>query len=123
MTIKQARFDDLGNLVISLTPEGASRLLLYVEFDDGVVGPSLFYELDGELRYVERPDPLFDELRRLQDLFGPEVRAMEFEILGDNFSTHFTYADQFNENADVLSREEAILKKHFGHADVNTDSH
>jgi hypothetical protein len=48
---------------------------------------------------------------------------MEFEIVGGNFSTHFSYADEFNADADILAREDAVLRKHFGHADVNTKSH
>ena len=120
MAIEHASFDELGNLVVGLTPRAASRILLYVEFEDGVIGPSLFYELDGELRYVERPDPLFGELRYLQQLFGPDVRAMEFEVRGAKFSADFTYKDQFDKDLDTLDRENAILEKHFGHSDVKT---
>lgn len=121
MAIADVRFDELGNLVVALVPQGAHTVLLYVEFDDGVVGPSLFYKLGGVLRYVERiNDLVFAELRRLQLLFGADVRAMEFQIQGENFSTEFTYADQFEYNADVLAREEAVLRKHFGHSNVET---
>lgn len=120
VAVTDARFEDLSGLVLSLTPPEAARLLLYVEFDDGVIGPSLFYELDSELRYVETVDPLFDELARLQSLFGPDVRAMELQISDDSFLTNFTYNDSFNEDSGRLSREDAILAKHYGHANVAT---
>ena len=118
MAVEQARLDNLGQLIVDLIPNDAGKILLYVEFDDGVIGPSLFYTLGSDLRYVERPDPLFDELRALQHVFGPEVRAMELVLLGSNINSSFTYEEEFDHSADRLSREDLVLKKHFGHADV-----
>jgi hypothetical protein len=118
VAVEQARFENLGQSVVDLVPNDAGKILLYVEFDDGVIGPSLFYKLDGDLRYVEDVDSLFDELQVLQDLFGPEVRVMEFELEGSKFITAFTYDEEFDDSADTLSRRALVLKRHFGHSEV-----
>ena len=122
MAIKDARYEDLGQIVVDLVPGEARRILLYVEFEDGVISPSLFYELNGEVHYVFSDEPLTNELIRLQDIFGPDVKAMEFELNGDNFSTRFVYADQFDAEADTTARGDAALQKCFGHASAHYPS-
>jgi hypothetical protein len=121
MAIKDARFDALGQLVHDHIPEAAQRSLLYVEFvDDGVVSPSLFYELvGGTLHYVEYAPGIDEELFRLQVIFGPDVKTMEFELKGSKFHTRFTYTDQFDLDVDASARRDTVLQKYFGHASAH----
>lgn len=118
MTIEKVRYEKLGELVLRLVPDGARKVLLYAEFEEGVIAPSLFYERGSELYYIEPDDDLFDELHRLQQLFGSEVKAIEFEVQESKFRTHFTYGDGFDSTSNKSSRTIAILQIHFGSAKV-----
>ena len=86
----------------------------------GVALVSLFYESDGEVHYIDPRDELFDEVENLQDQLGADVRAFEFELVGERFKTAFTYRDQFDDKADDLGRRSVVLMKHFGHRREST---
>ena len=117
MATEDARFEELGQLVCAHVPTRVRRILLYVEFDDGVVAPSLFYDLDsGALHDVISLREITEELFRLQEILGPDVKAMEFEVNGDNFSARFAYADNFDPEGDTEERTDAVLQRVFGHA-------
>jgi hypothetical protein len=123
MVVEDARYDELGSLLVALAPRGATKLVLYVEFDDGVIGPSVFYEHSNTLYYVPEPDDLFPELGRLQVLFGPEVRVLEFVVEDGKFHAAFTYEDQFDQFADRGRREDIVLQRLFGHANASEPDH
>lgn len=122
MAVKDARYEDLGQIVVDIVPSETRWILLYVEFEDGVISPSLFYELNGEVHYVFSDEALTNELIRLQGIFGPDVKAMEFELKGEKFSTRFAYADQFDAEADTSARTDAVLQRCFGHASAHYPS-
>ena len=112
-------------------PEDARKILLYVEFiDDGVISTSLFYDLEsGVLHYADPGAAFLDidraidkELFRMQDLFGPDVKAIEFEIQGDRFSNRFAYADEFDAVAGKPARTDAVLRRCFGHCSAQYQS-
>ena len=114
MSAEDVTYDKLGELVVVLVPDDARRVLLYAELDDGMVAPSLYYELNGDLRAVEPDDALFDELFRIQEFLGSEVRALEFELDGDTFQTRFTYEDDFDEASSKPDRTQKVLLARFG---------
>ena len=120
MAVMEARYETLGQAVADLAPPNAGRALLYVEFDDGVISTALFYELDSDVHYVFADDNLTAELIRLQEVFGPEVKAVTFELelreQDARFRVSFTYADKFDATADTTARTDAVLMKYFGHA-------
>jgi hypothetical protein len=120
MAIEDVRFDALGQLVVNLVTANTSRALLYVEFEDGVFGLSLFHEDDGKLYYVSGLGDLTDELIRLANAFGSEVRAMEFELVGERFSTRLIYRDKFDADADQATREDAVQMRYFGRTTTET---
>lgn len=117
--MKQIRYDTLGQLVYDSVPEGTSKALLYAELEPGVALVSLFYEGDDKTYYVEPSKALFDEVEKLQEQFDSDVRAIEFELIGEKFKTSFTYVEHFDDNAGDLGRREVVVKKHFGRSSVN----
>ncbi len=125
----EARYETLGQLAYDRVPDQASKILLYAEFvDDGVISPSLFYELkSGELHYVECDNHIEEELFRLQGIFGRDVKALEFEVElqgeSESFRARFTYTDKFDDTADTASRRDAVLQRCFGHTSAHYPSH
>jgi hypothetical protein len=117
VAIENAQYDILGQLLIEAVPSSAERILLYVEYEPGVVGPFLAYEQSGTVRQV-MPDTLFDELTRLQGIFGDDVRAFEFFMLGDKFEAKFHYDERMMSDVEVSVREDEVLLRRFGHANV-----
>src|SRR5262245_26781454 len=118
LSLESVRCHKLGELVVSSAPGKSDRILLYGELDDGDVAPSLFYTRDWELFYSEPNDALFDELFLLQEQWGPEVRAIEFEVCGEQFQTRFIYADSFDEASDKPARTAEVLQARFGRTDA-----
>jgi hypothetical protein len=123
MAVMEARYETLGQAVADLVPPDTRRALLYVEFDDGVISTALFYELNSDVHYVFADDGLTAELIRLQEVFGPEVKAVEFELelreQDAGFRVRFTYADNFDATADTEARTDAVLMKYFGHTSAH----
>ena len=120
LAIENIQFDTLGQLVFDSVPVESEKALLYAELEPGVALVSLFYESDGEVHYIDPRDELFDEVENLQDQLGADVRAFEFELVGERFKTAFTYRDQFDDKADDLGRRSVVLMKHFGHRREST---
>ena len=118
MAIEDIRFDKLGQLVVDSMPMESDKALLYAELEPGVVLVSLFCESDGEIYYTDPSDGLFDEVESLQDQLGPDVLAFEFELVGEQFKTTFTYADQFDKKAGDSGRRNIVLMKRFGRSEV-----
>ena len=131
MAVVDANFETLGQLVYDRLPEDVPRILLYVEFvGDGVVSASLFYQTSNGGLYYADPDPEYveddlaidKELFNLQKVFDEDVKALEFEIRGDRFSTRFVYADEFDTDIDRSARTDAALRRCFGHTSVHYKS-
>nr|WP_321512454.1 hypothetical protein [uncultured Hyphomonas sp.] len=120
LAIENIQFDTLGQLVFDSVPVESEKALLYAELEPGVALVSLFYESDGKVHYIDPRDELFDEVENLQDQLGADVRAFEFELVGERFKTAFTYRDQFDDKADDLGRRSVVLMKHFGHRREST---
>jgi hypothetical protein len=122
MAVEDAKYNDLGQILVELTPSETRRILLYVEFDDAVHTLFLFHEIGGDVYYLFPNGALSDELFRLQGIFGADVKAMEFELRDDRFSAQLVYADKFDARPDGPARLDAVLIRYFGHTLVRTPS-
>ncbi|MEI7932960.1 MAG: hypothetical protein WCI21_07900 [Alphaproteobacteria bacterium] len=123
MAVREARYEALGQAVANLMPPKAGRALLYAEFEEGMISPALFYELNGDVHYVFVDDDLTAELIRLQEVFGPEVKAVTFELElreeDADFRARFTYADKFDAASNFEARTDAAMLKYFGHTSAH----
>ena len=118
MGVEQARFETLVELLNASVANGWAKMLLYVELEDGVVSPALFYEIDGALHQHLTEAEVHDELFWLQEVFGPSVRAFELEFDRNRFDARFFYADKFDEGIDPGARIEAAALRCFGHTNI-----
>ena len=121
MSVREARFEELAALVLDRVPAKSAKVVLYTEFDDGVLNASLFYELEDGVCYKLSDKELDDKMFLLQKIFDADVGAMEFIIESAAFSAHFSYKGSITDWCIAPERCDAVLKRHFGSVNVIFD--
>lgn len=119
-------FQGIGNAILDLTGDSASKALGYAEAEDGVVSVSLFYlTQDGGcpiFKYGNKElSRLFYELWNVWREEGgqPSWRAAEYFIGGGKPNLQVVYQEKFDENEDEFDRRDKVVSRYFGSADID----
>ncbi|WP_404371662.1 hypothetical protein AB5I39_04415 [Sphingomonas sp. MMS24-J45] len=92
------------------------KTLLYVEADEGWVGPNVFKDEGNQIRYFDPSRKLTDLLFEVWTAEDPDKRwsAMEYTITGTKFTVEFVFPEKFGDDFDNDERRELVLQRHYG---------
>jgi len=97
-------------------PDGA---FLYVEAEDGVVGPSLFKEIGPIVKDLDISHDLSMKIMDLWDAADPNRKwaALFLTIQGDQFDARFQYPEEWGD-ADAEERRDRVLAAKYGNKTI-----
>jgi hypothetical protein len=115
-----ALLNSVGSEMILRAGNQTSDLWLYTEAGDAWADIALFKIGEGSLEWVDGFGELSDAIMALWDAAEPSKRweAMEFEIHGAEFKTHFWFKGDLNPDDDSLDRRNALIRNKFNNYKV-----
>lgn len=114
-----ALLNEVGNVLARDTSYPLDGTFLYVEVDWGMVGMSIFKDLDGCLLWRAPMDGLTDVLLELWEAEAPEKRwaSMQYRIADGKFEASFTH-ELIDPKVTTINRRAGILQERYGNKQI-----
>lgn len=109
--------NEIGRLLTEDRDYPFEPTLLYAQLDQGMVGESIFKELDNQVLYRR---PVIEDLpHALLDLWDAQAgddrwTEMEYLLRDGGFEVVYVFPDEIDPEEDVLERRARAVLRHFG---------
>lgn len=116
---------EIGRSALSSADDLRGKLLVYSEFEDGVVSADVFYEdASGNVRFRFGQDSLQECVYSFWTQWkehsnNSEWHVMCYAISGVTFDIDLIYPDQISGDEDLSDRRPRAIKKYFGDARID----
>lgn len=111
-------FQAIGEVALEIAGEGAGKILIYAEVEDGQVAADLYFSSTPDVQF-RFPTPVLEELilgfwdhERWRE-GGHEWRTLAFVIEDERFAVDLQFPEQLEPDEDIHDRRPGVLDKHF----------
>lgn len=106
----------IGQTLASDPDHSSYPMLLFAEVGRMVVSAALFKDIGEKILYSDEIiDVLGDSLLDLWEAQeGGSWKEMEYVLRDGEFTVHYTYPDEIDEEEDPFERRNRVVAKHFG---------
>ena len=112
-------FQAIGEVALEIAGEGAGKILIYAEVEDGQVAADLYFASTPDVQFRFATPVLEDLILALWDHErwregGQEWRTLAFVIEDERFAVDLGFPELLDPDEDIDDRRPGVIIRHFG---------